>query len=81
MKQLNINFSIPIGTFLKLGYRAIGTSDPWVFVNNQIAYNQTPFVLSVPTGVTYEIYTATICGSCPDGVSNVVVAYEVELPS
>lgn len=76
MKPLTINFSIPIGTFLKLGYRPIGSSDPWTFVNNQIAYNQTPFILNVPTGFTYEIYTATICGSCPGGLSNIVISYE-----
>ena len=76
MKTLIINFSIPIGTFLKLGYRPVGSSDDWTFVPNQIAYNQTPYSLVVSADYMYEIYTATYCGSCPDGISSVVVSYE-----
>lgn len=76
MKQIKINFSIPVGTYLKLGYRPVGSEDPWTFVTDQIAYNQTPYTLTVSADYMYEIYTATFCGSCRDGISDVTVAYE-----
>lgn len=78
-KTLIVNFSIPVGKYLKLGYRPIGFTTPFTYVPTQIFYNQSPFNLVVDDTYTYELELSTICGSCGDGsASNPVYVLESE---
>lgn len=66
-KVLKVNYSIPIGSYLKLGYRPIGSSDPFTYVDPSPFYNKSPYDLLVNADFMYEIEMSTICGSCPEG--------------
>jgi hypothetical protein len=66
-KTLKINFTIPVGSSLKLGYRPIGSEDPFIYIEFPIAYNQTPYNITLDDAFLWEFELTTICGTCDSG--------------
>lgn len=79
-KTLTINYTIPVGSYLKLGYRPIGTDDPFTYVIPQPFYNQSPYSLVVSDEFMYEFELSTICGSCDSGGNSTPIYIQEELP-
>lgn len=80
-KTLIVNFTIPVGRYLKLGYRPVGTTTPFTYVPNQIFYNQTPYSLVVSDDFVYELELSTVCGSCgiPNNTSTPIYVLETDV--
>lgn len=62
-KILKINYTIPVGTYLRLGYRPIGgASTPYTYVSPAPFFNATPYSLTVNDAFQYQFELSTICG-------------------
>lgn len=68
MASLVINYSIPFGASIRIGYRQLNTSGPFTYISGFPTYNDSPYTISgIPTG-SYEVETTTICPNCGGGV-------------
>lgn len=81
MKTLQINFTIPVGSYLKLGYRHLGSADSWVYVGFPIAYNQTPYSITLDDDFMWEFELTTICGNCDTGGDSTSIIIQETLPT
>lgn len=68
MASITINYTIPFGASLRVGYRITSSSSAFTYVTTYPTYNDSPFVISgIPAG-TYEVELTTICPNCGGGV-------------
>lgn len=68
MASITVNYSIPFGSSLRIGYRIQNSSNPFTYITNFPNYNQSPYVISgLPIG-NYEVELTTICPNCTGGV-------------
>lgn len=68
MAQITIDYSIPFGSSLRIGYRIQASSSPFTYITNYPNYNQSPYTISgLPVG-NYEVELTTICPNCSGGV-------------
>lgn len=81
-RPLTINYTIPIGSYLRFGYRDFGSSDPFFIYPVNPFYNQSPFTIQIDSDNMQEVEMRTVCGSCPDGnISNpIYVTEELQNP-
>lgn len=61
-KTLLINYTIPVGSYLRLGYREIGSTSPFTYVTPNPFFNQSPYGISLDEERMYEFELTTICG-------------------
>lgn len=82
MASITVNYTIPFGAHIRIGYRVINSSNPFVYVSGYPAYNESPYeVTGIPTG-SYEIELATICPNCSGGIYSepIIVPAQTEEP-
>jgi len=62
LKTLKINYTIPVGSYLKLGYRRLGFSTGFTYVQPNPFFNETPYTIQLDDLYQYEFELSTICG-------------------
>lgn len=60
-KTLLINYTIPVGSYLKLGYRQLGSSLDFTYIQPNPFFNQTPYSIQLDELYQYEFELSTIC--------------------
>lgn len=68
MAVLTINYTIPFGASLRVGYRIQNSSSPFTYVTTYPTYNQSPYTISGLAIGNYEVELTTICPNCGGGV-------------
>lgn len=68
MASITINYTIPFGASLRVGYRIQSSSNPFTYISTFPTYNQSPYILSGLAVGTYEVELTTICPNCSGGV-------------
>jgi len=75
MASIVINYSIPFGATLRVGYRIQASSSSFTYVNPFPDYTQSPYTISgLPIG-NYEVELTTICPNCSGGIFGQPVIY------
>ncbi len=71
LRPLKVFISIPVGRYMKLGYRPLGSGSPFTYVSPDPFYNQVPY-LTPPVNdlLQWEVEVTTLCGTCPGGVES-----------
>lgn len=68
MASITINYTIPFGASLRVGYRIQSSSSAFTYVGTYPSYNDSPYTISgLPVG-NYEVELTTICPSCSGGI-------------
>lgn len=67
MATLTVNYTIPFGSSIRIGYKVASSSDPYTYLNNYPSYNQSPYTFAVPLGA-YQVELTSICASCSGGL-------------
>lgn len=68
MASITINYSIPFGSSIRIGYRIQSSSSAFTYLTSYPNYNDSPYVISgLPVG-NYEVELTTICPNCTGGV-------------
>lgn len=79
LKTLLINYTISVGSYAKIGYRRLGfPGDPFVYIQPNPFYNQSPYSIQLDDLYQYEFELSTICGGddCDGAVSGKVYVQE-----
>lgn len=67
MATITVNYSIPFGASIRIGYRQVASSNPFTYLNNFPTYNDSPYTIDgLPIG-NYEVELTTICPNCSGG--------------
>lgn len=76
MASLTINYSIPFGASIRIGYRIQNTSTPFTYIDTFPTYNDSPFTISdLAANNNYEVELTTICPNCSGGVFGTPVVF------
>lgn len=68
MASITINYTIPFGSNVRIGYRIQSSSSAFTYVTTYPSYNDSPYVISgLPVG-NYEVELTTICPNCSGGI-------------
>jgi hypothetical protein len=80
MATLVINYTIPFGANVRIGYKQQSSSGPYTYLTNYPSYNDSPYTISgLPIG-NYQIELTTLCPNCSGGVfSDPIVVQAVTL--
>jgi len=78
MAQLVINYSIPFGASIRIGYRVQNSSTPFTYVNPFPDYTQSPYTIGGLAQNNYEVELTTICPNCSGGVFADPVVYPAQ---
>lgn len=68
MASITINYSIPFGSSLRIGYRIQNSSNPFTYLSNYPTYNDSPYTFDGLALGSYEVELTTVCPSCSGGV-------------
>jgi hypothetical protein len=68
MADITINYSIPFGASIRIGYRIQASSSAFTYLTNYPTYNESPYVITGLPANTYEVELTTICPNCTGGV-------------
>ena len=68
MASITINYTIPFGSNVRVGYRVQNSSSPFTYVSPFPSYADSPFVISGLPVNNYEVELTTICPNCSGGV-------------
>lgn len=76
MASLIVNYTIPSGTSVRIGYRITGSSTAFTYVEPNPTYLDSPYTISaIPVG-SYEVELTTICSNCTTPSSPIVIQAE-----
>lgn len=68
MANITINYTIPFGASVRIGYRIQASSSAFTYLTNYPTYNDSPYIIDgLPIG-NYEVELTTICPNCTGGV-------------
>lgn len=68
MASITINYTIPFGASVRIGYRIQASSTAFTYLTTFPTYNDSPYTISgLPVG-NYEVELSTICPNCTGGV-------------
>lgn len=68
MASIKINYTIPFGASVRIGYRVQASSSAFTYLTNYPSYNQSPYTIpDLPIG-NYEVELTTVCPNCSGGV-------------
>jgi len=68
MASITINYTIPFGASIRIGYRIQSSSAAFTYITTFPTYNQSPYIISgLPIG-NYEVELTTICPNCTGGI-------------
>ena len=64
MATLIVNYSAPVGSVVRIGYKLISSGDPYTYLNYYPTYNESPYSIGgLPIG-GYQVEVTTICNNC-----------------
>jgi hypothetical protein len=76
MASIVINYSIPFGATVRIGYRVQNSSSSFTYVNPFPDYTQSPYTITgLPANNNYEVELTTICPNCSGGIFGTPVIY------
>lgn len=78
MASITINYSIPFGSSVRIGYRIQASSSPFTYVNGFPSYNDSPYVISGLALGNYEVELTTICPNCSGGIFSAPTVYPAQ---
>jgi len=78
MASITVNYSIPFGSSIRIGYRIQASSSPFTYVNGFPNYNQSPYTISGLALGNYEVELTTICPNCSGGIFAEPVVYPAQ---
>jgi hypothetical protein len=68
MASITINYTIPFGASLRIGYRIQSSSSAFTYLTTYPSYNDSPYTFDgLPVG-NYEVELTAICPNCTGGV-------------
>lgn len=68
MATITVNYTIPFGASIRIGYRIQASSSAFSYLPNYPSYNDSPYTINgLPIG-NYEVELTTICPNCTGGV-------------
>lgn len=68
MASITINYTIPFGSSMRIGYRIENSSSPFTYLTTFPTYNESPYVISGLAVGNYEVELTTICPNCTGGI-------------
>lgn len=75
MASITVNYTIPFGASIRIGYRAQSSSSPFTYLTTFPTYNDSPYTFSGIAAGDYEVELTTICPSCSGGKFGEPVVY------
>lgn len=75
MATLTINYTIPFGSSMRVGYRIQSSSSAFTYVTTYPGYNDSPYSVSGLAVGSYEVELTTICPNCGGGIFADPVVY------
>jgi len=75
MASLTIDYTIPFGASVRIGYREQGSSSAFTYITNYPTYNESPYIISGISVGNYEVELTTICPNCGGGIFAEPVIY------
>ena len=63
-RPLTVNYTIPVGSYIKIGNRDFGTTGPFDYVPQNPFYNASPYTYQIESTLVQEIELTTVCGNC-----------------
>ena len=79
MAQIVINYSIPYGASIRIGYRIQNSSSPFTYVNGFPSFNDSPYTIGSLAQGNYEVELTTICPNCSGGIFANPVIYQAQI--
>jgi hypothetical protein len=68
MASITVNYTIPFGSSVRIGYRVQSSSDPFIYISPYPNYSGSPYTISgLPVG-NYEVELTTVCPNCSGAV-------------
>jgi len=68
MASLTVNYSVPFGASVRIGYKIVAAAGDYTYLGVYPTYNQSPFTISgIPVG-TFQIQINTVCPTCSGGI-------------
>jgi len=67
MASFTINYTIPFGSSLRIGYKFTASSDPYTYLTFYPSYNESPYTLDGIAPGSYTVELTTVCASCSGG--------------
>jgi hypothetical protein len=64
MAALTINYTIPFGSSLRVGYKIVGSLSDYTYVNFYPDYNSSPYIVGGLALGAYEVQLNTVCLNC-----------------
>lgn len=75
MASITINYTIPFGASIRVGYREQASTNAFTYLPNYPSYNESPYTISgIPIG-NYEVELTTVCPNCSGGIFADAVVY------
>lgn len=78
MASITIDYSLPFGASLRVGYRIQNSSAAFTYLTTFPTYNDSPFTFDGLALGNYEVELTTLCPSCSGGVFSDPVIYPAE---
>lgn len=67
MASITINYSIPFGSSIRIGYRVQNSSSAFTYLTNFPTYNDSPYTIEGLPANNYEVELTTVCPNCSGG--------------
>lgn len=68
MASLTVNYSAPVGSVVRIGYKLQSSSDPYTYLTYHPGYNESPYSIGGIGLGSYQVEITTICQSCSGGL-------------
>lgn len=75
MATVRVDYTIPFGTNMRIGYRAQNSTNPFTYLSPFPSYADSPYLISdLPLG-NYEVELTPICPNCNGANYGTAVIY------
>lgn len=78
MASITVNYSIPFGSSIRIGYRVASSSSPFTYLTTFPTYNDSPYTINSLPASNYEVELTTICPNCTGGVFANPVVFQAQ---
>lgn len=79
MGNVNLTYTIPIGTKLRIGYRIQGSSSPFTYLTTTPTDQQSPYTFTLASGA-YDLELTTVCPNCSGNAFSDVTQVPINVP-
>jgi len=64
MATLIVNYSAPVGSVVRIGYKLVSSGDPYTYLTYYPTYNQSPYSIGGVSIGAYQVEVTTVCNNC-----------------